>query len=165
MKEMMQELFQNYSAWVLFFHVAAAMVWVGGMIAIRFAVHPAMQHIEEPKVKLARTLELLGNFFTLVIAMIVILLFTGLIMSFGLNFKEGDPHLYKLTHVKEGIWLLMTLIFAVIYHRRNKAEQRFISGDMAAAKAYLEPISAYLIPMNIVLGMLALYLGGILRGF
>ncbi len=165
MKALLQEIFLNYANWILFFHVIAAMIWVGGMIAIRFAVHPAMQHIEEPTIKLARTLELLKNFFTMVIAMIVILLFTGLVMVFGLNFKEGDPLLYRVTHIKEGIWLLMSVIFAVIYYRRNKAEQLFIGGDLAGAKAYLEPIAAYLIPANIVLGMLGLYFGGILRGF
>ena len=159
-----ESLFANYADWILFFHVMAAIVWVGGMIAIRFAVHPSLQHIEDPTVRLARTLEVLGNFFTLVIPMIVIIIATAVVMSLGLNFKEGDPGLNKIVHVKEGIWLLMSAIFATVYIRRNRAERLFVGGDLAGAKMQLEPIAAYLIPANILLGMLALYLGGILRG-
>lgn len=165
MKVLIQDFFANYSNWILFFHVLGAIVWVGGMIAMRFAVHPALQHIEDGQVRLARTLEALRNFFNMVIPMIVIIIITAATLAIGLNFKEGDPALYMLVRVKEGVWTLMTIIFAVIYIRRNKAERAFIGGDIEGAKKYLAPISAYLIPANIVLGLGALFLGGILRGF
>lgn len=165
MKDMIIDFFALYASWVLFFHVLSAIVWVGGMIAIRFAVHPAMMHISEDTIRLARVLELLKNFFTLVIPMIVLLVLTAMIMAIGLNFKGGDPLLYSIVHVKEGIWTVMTIIFVIIYMKRNKAEKLFISGDIEGAKTKLAPISGYLIPVNILLGMVALYLGGVLRGF
>ena len=164
MREMMISAIAHYGNIILFLHVLSAFVWVGGMIAIRFAVHPALQHIEDPQVKLARTLEILKNFFTLVIPMIVILITTAVFLSVGLQFKAIGGSLYAFVHVKEGIWMLMVIFFIVIYMRRNKAERAFISGDLETTKKMLQPISAIFIPTNIFLGLTALFIGGILRG-
>lgn len=54
----MSEFFQNYSALIVFLHVISAVIWVGGMIAIRFAIHYSIQEIQEPKLRLERTLEI-----------------------------------------------------------------------------------------------------------
>ena len=165
MKDAIVEFFGNYAGIILFFHVFSAIFWVGGMMAIRFAVHPSLQHIEDKTIRLARTLEILKNFFALVIPLIVILIITAATMAIGLGFKHGDPALYMVVHVKEGIWTLMVVVFTIIYIKRNKAEKLFISGDLEASAQMLKPISSYLIPINIAFGMAALYFGGILRGF
>ncbi len=159
----MSELFANYANFILFVHVFAALFWVGGMLAIRLAVHPALQHIEDPKVRLARTLEILKYFFSYVVFMIILLLASAIIMAVGLGFK-GTP-LYSVVLVKEGIWTIMTILFIIIYIRRDQAEKLFVSGDLAGAKQKLAPIATYLIPINIALGIAALYFGGVLRGF
>ncbi len=159
----MSELFANYANFILFVHVFAAIFWVGGMLAIRLAVHPALQHIEDPKVRLARTLEILKNFFSYVVLMIVLLLASAIVMAVGLGFK-GTP-LYNIVLVKEAIWAIMVIVFTIIYIRRNQAEKLFIGGDLAGAKQKLAPIATYLIPINIALGVAALYFGGTLRGF
>ncbi len=165
MKDAIVEFFGNYAGIILFFHVFSAIFWVGGMMAIRLAVHPSLQHIEDKTIRLARTLEILKNFFSLVIPLIVVLIATAGTMAIGLGFKHGDPSLYMVVHVKEGIWTLMVVIFAIIYIKRNKAEKLFISGDIDGAGEILKPISTYLIPINIAFGMAALYFGGVLRGF
>ena len=159
----MSELFANYANFILFVHVFAAIFWVGGMLAIRLAVHPALQHIEDPNIRLARTLEILKNFFSYVVLMIVLLLASAIVMAVGLGFK-GTP-LYNIVLVKEAIWAIMVIVFTIIYIRRNQAEKLFIGGDLAGAKQKLAPIATYLIPINIALGVAALYFGGTLRGF
>lgn len=159
----MSELFANYANFILFVHVFSAIFWVGGMLAIRLAVHPALQHIEDPTIRLARTLEILKTFFSYVVVMIILLLASAIIMAVGMGFK-GTP-LYTIVLVKEAIWTIMTVVFAVIYVRRNQAEKLFISGDLPGAKKKLAPIATYLIPINIALGIAALYFGGTLRGF
>ena len=159
----MSDFFANYANFILFVHVFAALFWVGGMLAIRLAVHPALQHIEDPNIRLARTLEILKYFFSYVVFMIILLLASAIIMAVGLGFK-GTP-LYSVVLVKEAIWVIMVIVFTIIYIRRNQAEKLFIGGDLAGAKAKLAPIATYLIPINIALGIAALYFGGILRGF
>ena len=83
----MTEFFQSFSAQIIFLHVISAVIWVGGMIALRFAVHPSVQDIAEPKIKIERTLQFLKTFFNIVIPCIAILLITAIIMIIALGFK------------------------------------------------------------------------------
>ncbi len=159
----MTELFNNFSSLIIFLHVISAVLWVGGMIAIRFAVHYSIQNIVEPKIKIERTLENLKRFFNMVIPAILILLITAVIMIIALGFK-GTP-LYSFVIAKEAIWTIMTIVFIIIYVKRNKAEKAFIAGDFLTAKNNLAPIAKYYIPLNIILGIIAIYLGVTLRGF
>ena len=159
----MSELFNNFSSSIVFLHVISAVIWVGGMIAIRFAVHYSIQNIEDPKVKLGRTLENLKRFFNIVIPTIITLLITAIIMIIALGFK--GTALYNIVIVKEIIWTIMLIIFITIYMKRNKAQKAFDSGDFANTKKQLIPIATYFIPINIVLGLIAIFLGITLRGF
>ena len=159
----MTEFFNNFSSIIVFLHVISAVIWVGGMIAIRFAVHYSMQNIEDPKVKLGRTLENLKRFFNIVIPTIITLLITAIIMIIALGFK--GTALYNIVIAKEIIWTIMLLIFITIYMKRNKAQKAFDNGDFANTKKQLIPIATYFIPINIVLGLVAIFLGITLRGF
>ncbi len=158
----MSEFFSSYGSLIVFLHIISAVIWVGGMIAIRFAVHYSIQDIEDPKIKLGRTLEFLRRFFNMVIPSIVILLITAVIMSMGLGLK--DSPLYPIVHIKEAIWSVMAVIFTIIYLKRNKAQVLFDTGDFKSAKEKLMPLALWMIPTNIVLGLVALYLGVTLRG-
>lgn len=159
----MTTLFENFSGLIVFLHVISAVIWVGGMIAIRFAVHYSMQDVEDPKVKLGRTLETLRRFFNMVIPSIILLLLTAIIMIIALGFK-GTP-LYSIAIAKEVIWTIMTLVFIFIFIKRNKAQKAFDEGKFPIAKENLLPIATYLIPINILLGIIAIFLGITLRGF
>lgn len=159
----MTELFNNYAGIILFLHVISAVIWVGGMIAIRFAIHHSMAEIAEPKIKIKRTLENLRRFFNIVIPTIFLLLLTAIIMILGLGFK-GTP-LYSIVIAKEVIWTVMTIVFITVYIKRNKAAKAYELGDFISAKANLAPIAKYFIPLNILLGIIAIYLGITLRGF
>lgn len=163
MKDFIITLFVNYALIIVFFHVISAVIWVGGMITIRFSIHYSMQNIEDPQIKLARTLENLKRFFNLIIPCIIILLISAAILAIGLGFK-GTP-LYAIVHVKEAIWTLMSLVFVYIYIKRNKAEKLFLQNDLKAAKIQLEAIAKYFIPLNIILGLSQILLGIVLRGF
>jgi len=162
-KEMMVNFFHNYSTIIVFLHILSAIIWVGGMIAIRFAVHYAIQDIDEPKIKIGKTLDFLKRFFNIVIPAIIIIAMTAGIMAIGLGFK--DTPLYPIVHLKDFIWVIMTIIFIIVYKKREKAELFFNENNFKEAKQTLQPIAKYLIPLNIVLGIFALYLGVTLRGF
>lgn len=159
----MTELFENFSSLIVFLHVISAVVWVGGMIAIRFAVHYSMQELDNPKIKIGRTLESLRRFFNMVIPAILILLLTAIIMIIALGFK--GTALYDFVIAKEVIWTVMTIIFIIIYIKRNKAQKAFDKGDLPTAKNQLSFIAKYFIPINIILGVIAIYFGITLRGF
>jgi len=129
------------------------MVWVGGMIAIRFALHFSLQTIDDPKIKLQTTLLNLKYFFNMVMVFIVLLFVTAFIMVQALELNSS------VVYFKEGIWTLMTLVFIVVFIKRQKAHKSFNLNDFANTKKELHPIAAYYIPLNILLGLLALLLG------
>jgi uncharacterized membrane protein len=146
---------------IIFLHVLSAIVWVGGMIAIRVAVHPTMQSIEEPKIKLGKTLIIMGKLFHLVLPFIVLLLITAIMMVLQFHF-EGK--FASLAYTKEIIWSVMTLNFSIMYLKRYRAEKLFNLGKLAEAKQQVSNIPNLLLPINILLGVVALYLGVVLRG-
>jgi uncharacterized membrane protein len=158
----MVEFFASYASVIVFLHVLSAVVWVGGMILMRFALHQALPLVTTPKERLGLSLLVMKRFFNIVIFAVLLLLITAISMSIGFNFSGSS--LGFLVHIKEAIWTIMTLNFAFIYYKREKAQKIFNSGDMALVKNELQPIANILIPVNIGLGVLALFLGVTLRG-
>ncbi len=163
MREIAAEIFANYAFVILFLHVLGAIVWVGGMIGMRIAVHPGLQHIEDARARLARTLEIVGNLFRLVLPFIVLLLLTGLVMGLAIG-AEGTRS-GAFVHMKEAIWTVMTVNYAMMVRRRNVAERYFLSGDLANAARTMAPVAKIMLPLNIFLGLVALAAGIALRGF
>ena len=153
-----------YGHLTVFLHVLSAFVWVGGMIAIRFAVHPALASITDPEIRLGKTLEITGRLFHLVIPFILTLLATGMIMVSQTGVHETETAHRSLFLAKEGIWTLMTLNFVYMYLRRRSAWRLFVAGKLPEAKQLVKYIPNLLLPLNILLGITALYLGVSLRG-
>ncbi len=176
MKAALVGFFGTYAQEIVFVHVLSAFVWVGGMIAIRFAVHPALQAIDDPKIKLGRTLAITGKFFHIVIPFILLLIVTAVLMAVGLGFRiaavdeagniisQSAYAIYQIVHLKEVIWMVMTANFGWMYWKRRKAQKLFDAGDLGGAKASLSLIPKLLLPLNIVLGIAAIWLGLTLRG-
>jgi len=174
MKEAMVTLFWEYSTLIVFLHVLSAVVWVGGMIAMRFAAHHSFMELEPP-LRLARTAQALKRLFAIVSPFVVILIITAVLMAVGWGFRaasvdangnvidEAAFATYQLVHVKEAIWLIMALNLGAMILRRNKAQKKIDAGDFAAAKGLLGLIGKYMVPLNIILGVIAIYLGVTLR--
>ena len=153
----MQDLFLENKTIFIFLHVISAVVWVGGMIAMRFAAHQSFLEIENPLKRLERIAHALKRLFSIVLPFVIILLITAIFMikGYGLSQTEFSP----LAHAKEGIWTVMFLNLLVMMFRRNKAEKFLASGDATAAKAQLGLIGNVMVPVNILLGIVAIFLG------
>lgn len=174
----MSELFANYAHMIVFLHVFSAFVWVGGMIAIRLAVTPVinaggvtseqklqsdvMSMMLQPKQRLGMSLQITGRLLKLVFVFIAILFVTGLIMAVATDGHHGALKSLYLT--KEILWTVMALIYAFIYIKRAKAWKLFNQGEMALAKAQMKLVPNLLLPLNIILGLVALWMGVSLRG-
>ena len=174
----MTELFSNYGHLIVFLHVLSAFIWVGGMIAIRVAVHPVisrggvsaeemlqndvMDSMLKPKQRLGITLQITGRLFNLVMLFIAILFVTGLMMAIATGGHHGDLKSFFLS--KEIIWTIMAVNYTYMYIKRAKAWKLYSEGEIALAKAQMTFIPNLLLPINIVLGVVALWLGVSLRG-
>lgn len=155
----MQEIFKNYGTIIIFLHILSAVIWVGGMIAIRFTVHPSLQSIDEPKIRLGKTLQIVGRLFNIVMP------FIGISALCGILIIKGAGYSGAIVHLKEAIWTVMTLNFAYMYIKRSKAQKLYNMGDFAKAKEMVSLLPTVLLPINIVLGLMAIFAGVTLRGF
>ncbi len=153
----MVEFFAEYKTAIIFLHVISAVVWVGGMIAMRFAAHPSFMQIESPAHRLERVAHALKGLFTIVVPFVVILLLTAVVMIKGYSLSQSEYSM--LSHAKEGIWAFMTINLFVMIQRRNRAVKLLSEGDMVGAKFSLELIGKFMVPLNIILGIVAIFLG------
>jgi len=153
----MVEFFAQYKTIIVFLHVISAVIWVGGMIAIKFAAHQSFMQIESPAHRLERIAHTLKRLFTIVVPFVIILLLTAVIMIKGYSLSQSE--FSTLSHTKEGIWAVMAINLFVMIQRRNRAVKLLNEGDMVGAKFSLELIGKYMVPVNIILGIVAIYLG------
>lgn len=160
----MSAFFAEYARLIVFLHIFAAIIWVGGMIVIRLALHPSLGFIGEPKKRLELIIAVLNRFFLMVSPSIVIIGITGIVMMLGIGFKSM-PELYTVVHIKTQIWTVMAIIYGVIYYRFTKAKRFFSDGDIETSAKLLAPLAKWMIPTNIFLGLVALMLGVVLRGY
>ncbi|WP_324172161.1 hypothetical protein [Sulfurimonas sp.] len=153
----MQEIFAEYKTFIVFLHVISAVVWVGGMIAMRYAAHPSFIEIESPQKRLERIADALKRLFCIAAPFVLLLLFTAIFMIKGYSISDSEFKLFVYT--KEGIWTIMFLNLALMIRRRNKAEKALNNGDFVLAKNQLELIGKYMVPLNILLGVTAIFIG------
>ncbi|WP_304545632.1 hypothetical protein [Sulfurimonas microaerophilic] len=175
MKDFLVQLFAEYKTIIVFLHVISAVVWVGGMIAMRYAAHYSFAQIESPLHRMQRSAHALKRLFTIVSPFVFILIITAVIMAVGLGFRAAAVdasgnviddyamYIYNLVHVKEVIWMVMAVNLLAMILRRNKAQKLLDAGDSAGAKKALELIGKYMVPLNIILGVIAIFLGVTLR--
>lgn len=175
MKDFLIETFAHHRLLIVFLHVLSAVIWVGGMIAIRFAAHQSMQLITDPKLRLERASYTLKRLFMIVWPFVIVLIITAVLMAVGFQFRSAamDANgtvindymmsIYNTVHIKEAIWIIMTLNLAVMTFRRNKADIALRNGNIEEAKNILGMISKYMVPVNITLGVIAIFIGVVLR--
>ena len=153
----MTEMFAEYKTIIVFLHVLSAVVWVGGMIAMRYAAHPSFMQIESPAHRLERIADALKKLFCIVAPFTIILLVTAIFMVKGYSISASEYA--TLGYAKEGIWTIMFINLFVMILRRNRAAKLLNEGDMVGAKFSLELIGKYMVPVNIILGVVAIFLG------
>ncbi len=148
---------------IIFLHVLSAIIWVGGMIGTRFSVYSTLRDVQDHYVKFDRTLEIMKKQQIMTIPFVILSILTSIILTLGMNFK--GTHLYIIIHIKETIWLIMALNFFAIYQTTKKAQKLIHNHDTLKGREQLAIINKLLLPINIILGLVALYFGIILRGY
>jgi len=152
-----QDIFLEYKFLIVFLHVISAVVWVGGMIAMRYAAHPSFMDIESPLKRLEHISKALKKLFSIVLPFVIILLVTAIFMIKG--YALSDTDFKPLSYAKEGIWTIMFLNLLFMIMKRNKADKLLVEGDTLGAKNQLGLIGKVMVPLNIALGITAIALG------
>jgi len=146
---------------LLFIHLAAAVVWVGGMVFAHFALRPAAAATLDPPQRLPLMAAALGRFFAWVIGAVVAILASGfgLIAAMG-GFRAVGGHVHAMT----AVGLAMAVIFVGI---RWKAYPRLVAAvaarDWPAGAAALGRVRRW-VTVNLALGALTLAVATLGRG-
>lgn len=135
-----------------FLHLAAAIVWLGGMAFMLAALRPSLPLVEPPPQRLALLAAVLRRFFVLVWVSIAVLLASGFYM-FGHAGAQAAPLGW---HLMSGIGVLMMLIFGHIYFALYRPLLRAVAAADWPQGARRAHLIARLVLVNFVLGWLAL---------
>ena len=134
-----------------FLHIAASIVWLGGIVFMLYCLRPAANSLQPPQ-RLPLIARVLKNFFWLVWAGIAILLLTGLVMLLGVGMKNAPIG----WHLMLGISIIMFALFGHLYFgpfRRLKnavAAQDWVEGGRRVGQI------ATLAAVNLALGAMAI---------
>jgi uncharacterized membrane protein len=155
-------------ALLLFLHVLAVVVWVGGMFLMHFAVRPVAVAQLPPAQRLPLLAAILGRFFGWVTAAVLLVLATGLAMIAGIGaaagagaagqgaFGEGMRLAHASVHLMFALGLVMSLIFAFIRLGPYVRLRRALAGnDMPPAAASLDRIRK-MVATNLLLGVVTI---------
>jgi uncharacterized membrane protein len=106
---------------MLFLHVLAVVVWVGGMFLMHFAVRPVAVAQLPPAQRLPLLGDILGRFFGWVTLAVLVVLATGVAMIVGIGaaagtgaFGEGLRLAHPSVHLMFALGLVMSLVFVFI---------------------------------------------------
>ncbi len=150
-------------AFLLFVHVLAIVVWVGGLFLMHFAVRPAATQLLEPPQRLPLLLAILERFLGWVMAAVLLSLATGVLMIFGLGMAaraegasalaEGMRVAHPSVHAMALLGLAMMAIYAHVRFAPFKRLRAAVAAkDWAAGAAQLGQIRR-LVGVNLVLGV------------
>ena len=153
----MAEIFVEYKIIIVFLHVISAVVWVGGMVALRYAAQPSLLKIVSSAEKLQRISHAIKRFFVILFPFIATVIITAIVMIDAYGLLEGQYS--TLSYLKIGLWSVMFINYIIAIKRRNTADEMLSEGDLTGAQGQLGPIGKILVPMNIVLGVSAVFIG------
>lgn len=134
-----------------FLHLAAAIVWLGGIAFMLFALRPAAAQLP-PAQRLPLIAQVLQRFFALVWLSIGLLLLTGLAMLLAAGMKNTPLG----WHLMLGIGALMFALFGHLYFGPYRRLKRAVAAaDWPEGGQHVAQI-ATLAGLNLLLGSLAI---------
>ena len=136
-------------------HLAAAIVWLGGMTFMLFALRPALLSELQGPARLGLLAQALKRFFAIVLGAVAVLLLTGLHL-YGAGAKAvGMPSIPLGWHLMAGLGLTMILVFGHIYFAGFRGLSRAVAAsDWTVAAAKAAQIHT-LVVLNFILGWAA----------
>jgi uncharacterized membrane protein len=137
---------------LLFFHIAGAIFWMGGMAFMVMALRPALHAQLQPPLRLPLVVQVLRRFFPIVIVSIVVLLASGI--SLLLPAQGGRAPVGW--HVMAGLGIVMMLLFGHIFFSPWRRLQRAVAMQEWPEGGKRMNQIALLVKVNLALGWLAI---------
>ena len=139
-------------------HLAAAILWIGGMTFMLFALRPAALQALEPQPRARLMAQVWQRFFRLVLGAIVLLLATGgHMLASGLQAARlGGGSLPLGWSAMAGLGVVMVLVFGHIYFAGFAKYRRAVAASEWPVAAQAAALIHKLVVLNFALGWLAI---------
>jgi len=132
-----------------FFHVAAAIFWMGGMAFMVLALRPALAQLEPP-LRLPLVASVLRRFFAVVGISIAVLALTGVWLYLDAELRPRG------WHAMAGIGLVMALVFGHIFFAPYRRLKHAVAGQAWADAGRAAAQVSSLAKVNLGLGWIAI---------
>lgn len=165
MQEFLINLFGDFGRIIVFLHITTAAFLLGSMLMIRFIIKPTLMDIDDESVRYSRSIRVLEKYFHYLIVVMILIISASLTMSVGLGFEYANPTLFSLIHVKEALWVFISFNFLFMYIKLLNSKRLYRKREFFELHENLKLIINYLMTLNIVLTLIASYIGVIIRGF
>jgi len=165
LQEFLLNLFGDFGRIIVFLHVVGASFLIGSLFMVRFIIKPTLMAIDDEAVRYSRCIRILERYFYFLLGIMILIISASLTMSVGLGFEYASPTLYSLIHVKEALWLFIAFNFVYMYTKLMNARRLFKTREFFEVHENLGLIVNCLIPLNLILTLIAAYIGVIIRGF
>src|SRR5215203_1387999 len=145
---------------LLFAHVLAVVVWVGGMFVLHFAVRPAVARLQEPSQRLTLLSSVLGRFMAWAALAVIVVLVSGLAMILS---SGGFRNAHLSVHLMFAVGLVMMALYLhirLVPFKRMRAA--VATGNWEVAAANLDMVRK-LVLINLVLGIITIAIATIGR--
>lgn len=151
----------------LFLHLAAAIIWMGGMTCLLFALRPATLAVMEAKPRALLMAEVWQRFFNIVLACVVVLFASGTnLYTTGFRAAKAATGAGSVAlgwNLMLVLGLVMFLIFGHIYFAGLKKFKRAVQAGEFPLAALVAARIHTMVVANFVLGWVAIVCVKLLR--
>lgn len=133
-------------------HLLASTIWVGGMFFAYMALRPVAAGLLEPPTRLTLWARVFERFFPWVWAAVIVLLGSGLWMTFAVFGGMAQVGLHA--HLMMALGVIMMLIFLHIYFAPYRRLSQAVEKEDWPAGAVQLGLIRRLIGINLILGLL-----------
>lgn len=165
MEDFIVGFFEKYSRYIVLFHILSSTLLVGGFFVMSFLIRPIINKIKIPSVKYGSGIEFVKKFLICTVVCLFIILITGVLMSVGLRFSSGNPATNVIIHTLEALWIFISANSFYMFMKYRESKKYFAKNEHIEIHENLELIFRYVIPLNLIIGVISIYFGILLRGF
>lgn len=166
MRDFIYQMMTDYSTIIIFLHVLSAAVWVGGLVALWYIGKYTSQELAIEN-RFANRIAVIKKYFIFLSPFITVLFITALFMALGYKDNAYDEdgfimdmenvQIYKWINMKVSIWATMVLSMFLMLFIMSKGGCGRYKHQKSTDCMWL--VNTYLLPLNIVLGFVSIYLG------
>jgi len=163
MNNLVIDIFNTYKNFIIFLHILSASMLIGSMFVIIFIVRPVTKKVEDAEVKCGNCLKLLRRFNIFLVPTMFIIFSASFFMNVGMGFEYGDPTVFIVIHIKEAIWLFLVFNFIYMYKKYLNASKAYREKDFLLTQENIILITKYLLPLNLIVSLIAVYFGILIK--